>query len=153
MKPSPRSNSVVDRLVADAMRKPQDAPDLLAAGIPFTPALWMIVVEPLKARTVSDGGIEVVGSSQEAEDYQVVVGRILSAGPAALDGQTTGGVKLNQFTADISKPEQLVGVHVVYQRHVGQELRLRKTEQRVMVMKVTDLLGVTDDPYAWKFYI
>ena len=153
MKPNPHGNNVVDRAVYNALRKEDPLPDLLADGIPFEPALWMIVVEPLRARTKSDGGIEVVGVSQEAEDYQVTVGRILSAGPAALDGQTTGGVKLNQFTKNISEPEQLVGIYVAYQRHVGQEMRLRQTDQRVMVMKVTDLLGVTSEPYSWKFYI
>lgn len=148
-----RSNTAVDRMVQDALRKEEPMPDLLVDGIPFEPALWMIVVEPLRARTVTDGGFVMVATSQEAEDYQVTVGRILSAGPAALDGQTTGGVKLNQFTRDISTPEQLVGIYVAYQRHVGQEMRLRKTDQRVLVMKATDLLGVTKQPDAWKFYI
>jgi len=155
MRPSPlATNSLVDRAARGALREVEARiPDLLVDGIPFTPALWMIVIEPLKPRTVTDGGIEVVDVSQEAEGYQVTVGRVLSAGPASMEGKTTSGINLANFTADIQTPAQLVGKYVMYQRHVGQDLRLRKTDQVVKVMKVTDLLGVTSDPYAWKFYI
>lgn len=147
------TTTLVERAAQSALRDTQPPPDLLTEGFPFTPGLWMIVVEPLQARTMSDGGIAVVDLSQEAESYQVTVGRVLKAGPASMDGKTTGGVDLNHFTADITAPEDLIGKYVVYMRHVGQELTLRKTGQIVKVMKITDLLGVTDDPYAWKFYV
>lgn len=145
---------LVDRAARQALRAPASLePDLLIDGIPFTPALWMIVVEPLKPRSKSDGGIEVVDVSQEAESYSVTVGRVLKAGPASMEGKTTGGVELCNFTKDIRTPEALIGQYVVYQHHVGQPLTLRKTGQVVKAMKITDLLGVTEDPHAWKFYI
>jgi hypothetical protein len=152
------SNALVEAAARGALRAlkpPPDllTPDLLTAGFPFTPAYWMIVVEPLQPREESDGGIAVVDLSQEAESYQMTVGRVLKVGPAAMEGQTVGGVKLDNFTADIRKPEHLVGRYFVYQRHVGQELILRKTGQTIKVMKTTDLLGETDDPHAWRFYI
>ena len=147
------SNALVEAAARGALRDLDPPPDLFTTGFPFTPALWMIVVEPLQPREESDGGIAVVDLSQEAEAFQMTVGRVLKAGPASFDGQTTGGVKLSNFTADIQKPDDLIGKYVVYQKHVGQELTLRKTGQVVKVMKATELLGVTDDPYAWKFYI
>jgi hypothetical protein len=137
----------------NALRPEPPLPDLLLAGFPFTPALWMIVVEPLAPREMSDGGIAVVDLSQEAESYQVTVGRVLKAGPAAMEGKTAGGVELCNFTDSIRTRDQLIGVYVVYQKHVGQDLTLRKTGQIVKAMKLTDTLGVTDDPYAWKFYV
>jgi co-chaperonin GroES (HSP10) len=147
------SHALVEAAARGALRDMKPPPDLMTEGFPFTPAYWMIVVEPLQPREESDGGIAVVDLSQEAESYQMTVGRVLKVGPACMDGQTTGGVKLNNFTADIQKPEDLIGKYVVYQLHVGQEITLRKTGQVVKVMKVTELLGVTDEPYSWKFYI
>lgn len=147
------SNALVEAAARGALRAENPPPDLLTAGFPFTPALWMIVVEPLEPRETSDGGIAVVDLSQEAESYQMTVGRVLKAGPACMDGQTTGGVKLCNFTADVQTGDALIGKYVVYQRHVGQDITLRKTGQVIKVMKVTELLGVTEDPYAWKFYI
>lgn len=147
------STALVERVAQNALKEVQPPPDLLIEGIPFTPALWMIVIEPLQPRSMSDGGIAVVDLSQEAEQYQVTVGRVLSAGPASMDGKTTGGVELCKFTEDVRTPGELIGKHVVYMKHVGQELVLRKTGQIVKVMKITDLLGITADPYAWKFYV
>lgn len=147
------TNALVERVAQNALKGLDPPPDLMVHGFPFTPAYWMVVVEPLQPREESDGGIAVVDLSQEAESYQMTVGRVLKVGPACMDGQTTGGVRLDNFTATIHKPEDLIGKYFVYQRHVGQELTLRKTGQTIKVMKTTDLLGETDDPHAWKFYI
>lgn len=151
---TPAAPNLVERAAREALRKEDPAPpDLLLEGIPFVPALWNIVVEPLVPRTTSDGGIEVVDISQEAESYSVTVGRVLRAGPEAMKGKTAAGIDLSNFTADIHTAEELIGKHVVYKHHVGQKLTLRKTGQEVKVMAITDLLGVTQDPDAWKFYI
>jgi len=151
MKPD---NSLVDRAARRALQaRDNGLPDLLLEGIPFRPSLWHIVVEPLAPRTMSDGGIQVVDISQEAESWQVTVGRVLACGPQAFAGRTTSGIDLANFLPDCNRPDELIGQHVIYTRHVGMELRLRKTDQVVKVMKLTDLVGVTDDPYAWKFYI
>lgn len=146
------TNALVERAAQNALKAEPPPPDLLLEGFPFTPALWMIVVEPLLPREMSDGGIAVVDLSQEAESFQMTVGRVLKVGPAAMAGRTSGGVELATFTDDIHFAPQLIGKHVVYKRHVGQELTLRKTGQIVKVMMLTDLLGITEDPYAWKFY-
>lgn len=148
------SSNLVERAAREALREEETPPpDLLLDGIPFTPALWNIVVEPLVPRTTSDGGIEVVDISQEAESYSVTVGRVLRAGPEAMKGKTAAGIDLSNFTDDIHTREELIGKHVVYKHHVGQKLTLRKTGQEVKAMAITDLLGVTEDPHAWKFYI
>lgn len=144
--------SPAERAVRDALRA-KTGTDLLKDGFPFTPALWNIVVEPLEPRSVSDGGIEVVEISKEAEGHQVTVGRVIGCGMAAFEGKTTSGIELCHFLPGIMCAEQLIGKHVVHQQHVGQILTMRKTGQHIKVMRLTDLLGVTDDPHAWKFYI
>lgn len=154
MRPAVASNALVERAAREALRAADPAtPDLLLDGIPFEPALWYIVVEPLVPRTTSDGGIQVVDVSQEAESYAVTVGRVLSCGPEAMKGKTAAGIDLSNFTRDIHTIEELIGQFVIYRHHVGQTLTLRQTGQQVKAMAVTDLLGVTKNPHAWKFYI
>jgi hypothetical protein len=149
-----QASSLVDRAARRALRETTvKTPDLLRDGFPFEPGLWNIVLEPLQPRTLSDGGIEVVDQSREAEEHQITIGRILKVGPAAMDGKTTSGIDLSNFLPGINTAKQLIGLYAIHMGHVGQVLRLRKTDQTIRVMKVTDLLGVTNDPHAWKFYI
>jgi hypothetical protein len=144
---------MVDRIARQALRQSAPKPDLLTDGFPFEPGGWNIVVEAIEPRTISDGGIEVVDVSQLAESIQMTIARVLKCGPAAMEGTTTSGIKLCNFLEGIQSPADLIGKFVVYQMHTGQELMLRRTGQKIRILKVTDLLGVTSDPNAWKFYI
>jgi co-chaperonin GroES (HSP10) len=151
--PARTSNDLVERAARQALRDAKPKRDLLRDGIPFRPGLWNIVVEPREPKTTSEGGIEYVQISQQAEAFQITIGRVLLAGPACMEGKTTSGIELCNFLPDIKTPDALIGQHVIFQLHTGMSLTLRASEQRIIVMKVTDLLGVTDDPDAWKFYI
>jgi len=143
----------IDRVARRALKEVAKPPDLLKDGFPFDPGWVNLVVEAIPPRTMSDGGIEVVEDSQTAEEIQCTVARVLKAGPAAMEGVTAAGIKLCNFHKDIQTVEQLIGKYVIFQLHTGQVLTLRKTGQKIRVLKVTDLLGVTADPQAWKFYI
>jgi hypothetical protein len=154
MRPVPAPNSIVERAAREALRaQDPELPDLMLNGIPFTPASWHICIEPLKPRKESDGGIAVVDLSQEAEYYKNNVGRVLSAGPESFGGKTTAGIELKNFTDKIHCREELIGQYVIYKPHTGIELTLRDTGQIVKVHVLNDFVGVTEDPYAWKFYI
>lgn len=148
------SSSLVDRAARAALREVKhDTRDLLKDGFPFEPASWHIVVEPQEPRVMSDGGIMAPVASQEAEAFQNTVGRVLKCGPAAMEGRTTGGIELSNFLPGISRPAQLIGKFVLFQSHVGQLFTLRRTDQSIRVIKLAEILGVTDDPNAWKFYL
>jgi hypothetical protein len=149
----PNVNSVIDRAVREATTPQKKLPDLLKDGVPFTPASWHILLEPLKPRTESDGGITVVDLSVEAEYYKNNVARVLSAGPTSMQGKTTAGIDLSHFTDEIRRREDLIGQYVIYRPHTGIDLTLRETGQIVKVCHLTDLVGVTTAPFAWKFYI
>lgn len=152
-RPDPRTNELVERAARQAIRDEKPKPDLLKDGFPFSPGLWNIVVEPLEPRKMSDGGIEVVDLSQQAEGFQMTIGRVLKAGPQSMHGKTSSGIDLSNFLEGVTTREQLIGLFVIYQLHTGQTMTLRRTGQKIIVMKVTDLLGVTEEPDAWKFYI
>lgn len=129
------------------------AHDLLRDGFPFEPSLWHIVVGPVPPRKHSEGGIEVVDSAQEAEAYLKTVGQVLKCGPLAFEGKTTSGQELKNFLPGIQSPEALIGNYVIHQSNVGQLFRLRSTRQLIKVMLLEHLLGVTEDPDAWIFYV
>lgn len=143
----------IDRLAREAKRDLEKKPDLLKEGFPYEPAWIWIVIEPRAPKTMSAGGIHHVEVSQTAETYQASIGRVLKAGPASMDGKTTSGIDICKFLPGITTREQLIGKWVFYQQHTGQRLRLAKTDQMIIVMKVTDLLGSTEDPDAWRFYL
>ena len=156
MKTSPANSSVVDRAVQRALKEKEaeERPyDLLKDGFPFTPSLWHIVIGPVPPRTHSEGGIEVIDSSQEAEAYQKTVGQVLKCGPLAFEGKTASGQELRYFAPGIQQPNELIGKFVVHQSNVGQIFRLRHSDQVIKVILLEQILGVTDDPDAWKFYI
>jgi hypothetical protein len=144
----------IDRAARQAyMKKTEPEVDLLEDGFPFEPAFWNIVVEPIKARTVSDGGIEVPDVATQADGIQLTVCRALKCGPTAFEGKTVSGIALKDFLPGIDCAEKLVGRYFIHQLHTGQELTLRKTGKTIRVLKLTDLLGETGDPNAWKFYV
>ena len=143
----------IDRLARQALKERQEKPDLLKIGFPFEPGGWHIIVEPIAPRSVTDGGIEIVEDAQNAESFLATIGRVLKVGPSCMEGTTPSGIKLSNFRPDIQKGEDLIGRYVLYQLHTGHELKLRASGLKLRILKVTDLLGVTDEPNAWRFYI
>jgi hypothetical protein len=127
--------------------------DLLKDGFPFEPGGWYMAIEPITPMNVSRGGIVLAEISQQAEGYQATVGRVLKCGPSAFEGKTTSGIDLSNFLPGVRSAKELIGKYVIYQQHTGQLLVLRATGQRIILLKLTDLLGATDDPQAWKFYV
>lgn len=143
----------IERAARQALSGKKPNPDLLKHGFPFTPGGWNIVIEPLEPREITDGGLIIADISQEAESFQITIGRVLKAGPTSMQGRTSSGIDLSVFTEDIKCPADLIGKFVIYQRFAGHQLKLRRTGQKIIVMDITELLGVTDDPDAFKFYV
>ena len=151
--PPRRDSALINRAVARAAEPERPKRDLLVTDFPFEPGHWNIVVEPLEPKTRTEGGIEVVSESIDAEKIQITIGRVLKAGPTAMEGRTSSGILLCEFTDKIKTREQLIGSYVMFQRYTGATLVLREDMRRLLVMNVTELLGITTDPNAWKFYL
>lgn len=148
------THSDIERLARQAIKDTKKPTlDLIKNGIPFRPALWYILVQPIEPRLISDGGIYTPDISQEAEEWAITVGKVIKCGPAAFEGKTQSGIELKNFLPGIQCAEQLIGKFVIYQLHTGMDLKLRNSDIKVKVMKITDLLGDSEDPNAWKFYI
>jgi co-chaperonin GroES (HSP10) len=143
----------VERAARKALHDKKPKPDLLKRPPPFTPGSWNILVEPIEPKEESKGGIILAPITTEADGYQVTIGRVIRCGPTAFEGETTSKISLGHFTDDIRTPRQLVGKYVVFQRHTGHDMFLRETEQKLKVLTLQEILGVTDDPDAWRFYV
>jgi hypothetical protein len=131
--------------------------ELLKRAVPFEPSLWHIFVVPVQPRTMSDGkggtSVYVPEIASEADRWQGTVARVLKCGPLAFEGKTASGLDLKNFLPGIDCAEKLIGKYVFYQLHTGQSMQMRRTGTEFKVFKLTDFLGVTGDPYAWKFYV
>ncbi len=146
----------IDREARRAQRSSAAAPadwrEELMFDIPLEPALWQVFVAPLKPRTTSEGGIEIVTSAQDVEEISTTVGLVRAAGPQALVGATAGGVPLAPLTDQVRTREDLIGKFVMYEKHGGESLYL-KSGHRVVVVTASQIKGVTNDPHAWRFYL
>lgn len=122
--------------------------------LPVQPAGWNILVEPMTPKQTSEGGIMLVSESQMAEEVNTTVGRVIACGPTAMQGKTNSGIEIRDFTDDIQKPADLKGRYVIYQKHTGQDVVLKKYgDRKLKLLTVTELLAVVDDPDDLRFYL
>lgn len=144
----------LDRIAAKAADDAKTKPDLLKTGVRLTPMTFHIVVEPVEPiKTLGDGTLVKADLTAEAEQYMINIGRVLKLGPTALEGRTEGGVDLSRVAEGINKPADLIGKYVVYQKFTGAGLKRRATDQKVLLLTITELLAITDDPHDWVFYV
>ena len=135
--------------------KPIDLPSvepLTAADLPVLPMFWMVIVEPLLPKTISDGGIHLAEESQKVEQIQCTIGRILALGDLAFKGKTTAGLALS----DCSRAAALkAGDHVLFARYTGQTIKIRRKDRERMIIILSDseILGVVSKPEHIRFWI
>lgn len=145
----------IDRLAANALQAvatERAKPDLLKTGIPGEPTLWRIVVEPVTPNE-KVGSLYKADATVDAEKYMTNVGRVLAVGPEALVGKTESGCDLSHVTDSIRKREDLIGKYVVYQKHSGTRMKLRDGGIDLVILTITEIDMITDDPEAWVFYL
>lgn len=91
--------------IAESILDPEDIPE---------PLLWRVLIEPVRVKNQTRGGILLPEMVQEAERYLTYTGRVLAMGPLCY--------KHGRFSADGKPPVACceVGDIVVYGQHVGQ---------------------------------
>lgn len=116
---------------------------------PHECALWGLLIEMVRPKNRM-GRFLKVESQVQAEQYLTVVGRVLQCGPVAMEGKTESGIPLNQLTATIKTPEQLIGKYVIIQRYTGNDLYFAPMPgKKLRYITVTEILGVTTVPSMW----
>lgn len=108
---------------------------------------WRVLVSPLQAPKQSAGGIQFAEQTQEAEYYLTGVGRVVAIGELAFKARTSGGLQLE---TDTNNPK--VGDIVVYPPQAGIRLQL-KDGQTLRVLNDTDILGPTERPDDFRYYV
>jgi co-chaperonin GroES (HSP10) len=138
-------------MVSSALRKAlqelQEQDMLDPADLPFKVMFWRLVVEPMKPRAESDGGIVLPDEVQDADRIRTSVGRVLQVGSMAFKARTQAGLLLSD-EPNIPK----VGDYVLHERYAGQEIDLRNGRS-VRVLMDTEVLMLVTDPEKIKHYI
>lgn len=102
--------------------------------------LWRLLVEPLKAKEKTEGGILLPTDTAEADKIATCVGKVLQVGHLAYKSKPRPGL---DYEADPAIPQ--VGEYVIYARHSGQKVKYRDGRE-IVVLNDTDVLIVTDEP-------
>lgn len=116
--------------------------------IPLQSILWRILVQPLPPLKANPGGrIELASQTQQAEEIQTAVGRVLQLGHFAFKSTTQAGLALAE---EPFKPAP--GDFVLYETYAGQEIKLR-SGKKLRILLDTEILAVVNDPNEIRNYV
>lgn len=132
-----------------------DAIDLLKviqrnpADFPLEVASWNILIEMQKPKDRMGRFIKHIDQIN-VEQHLTVVGRVLLCGPTALSGKTESGIPLNELTATIKTPEDLIGKFVICQRYTGNDQFFAPLPgKKLRYITATEILGVSKIAGLW----
>lgn len=115
--------------------------------LPFKTMLWRILVEPVTAKPMTEGGIALPDMVTDAEKILTSVGRVLQIGEFAFKSKTLAGINLAD---EPNKPT--VGSYVLHERYAGQEIDLR-SGRKLRILLDTEILMLVTDPEEIRNYI
>lgn len=135
----------------------EPVPEFDMSEEPLEVAGWNILIAPLGAKTQSDGGIAFAETTQQAEEIQIKIGKVIGVGPTCMEGKTTSGIELKYLTKSINTPEQLLGKFLMYQAYTGHAVRAKTATggmgKRLLFITATEVLAVVKNPEQWRHYI
>jgi co-chaperonin GroES (HSP10) len=111
------------------------------------PMFWHVLIEPMRAKQ-KVGSIYVANETQRVEEIQTTIGRLVAMGPTAFTGKTNSG---NELAKGIDR-DTLIGSWVMYQKHTGQEIKLR-SGHRLILMNDSELLAFVNDPEDFRHWL
>lgn len=101
------------------------------------PLLWRVLVRPLEAPQVTEGGIHLTDKIQKDQEFVTMVGQIVKIGPKAFEGEKFDGsrMELNDW--------------VLYPTYGGQ--RIEMGDGRVYILMNDDqMICKVDDPEPYR---
>lgn len=145
----------IDALARDAQREAVAAygPDPWddRANLPIRAWFWHVLVEPLKPKQTTKGGIIVTDDARKAKEITTTIGVIRDIGPTAFTGKTSSGIDLGMFSREVQTPEDTIGRYVSYQRYTGHAYELRNGRKLIMIAE-SEILGEVPNPDEFVFY-
>lgn len=120
------------------------------------PCMWNLLVEPLKPKEETSGGIILVQEAQQAQEVNTTTALVLACGPTAFDGKTNSGIVLKDLTPKIQKASDLVGKYISFQKFTGQIHILIDNDdedRKVIVMTNTEVLCIVHKPERIRHYL
>lgn len=139
----------------EAEQRAADSVDLLKVireqpdAFPLEVASWNILIEMQRPKDRMGRFIKVEGQIT-MEQHLTVVGRVLMCGPTALSGRTESGIPLDQLTATIKTPEDLIGKFVITQRYTGNDQFFAPIPgKKLRYITATEILAVSKIAGLW----
>lgn len=113
--------------------------------VPVQPVGWRILIEPMKVKTRTAGGIELPDQAKKAEEYLRFIGRVVRMGPLCYQHPKFLGVE----------PACKVGDWVAYSYHAGQSIMVTLPTGKVEFKLVNDdeIRAVITDPQSIMTYV
>ena len=105
------------------------------------PALWRLLIEPIRVEEVTKGGIVLAPETQRAKEYLRYVGKVLAIGD--------GAYQHGKF--DGCRPDLHVGDWVVYQTYSGFDVRVLDaggTPRTLRFINDDEVMAIAPDPHA-----
>lgn len=121
------------------------------ANLPIRTWTWHVLVEPIRPKQTTKGGIIVTTDAQKAKEIQTTIGLVRDVGPTAFQGKTASGIDLSVFSHEIRTAQDLIGRYVSYQRYTGNLYEL-KNGRRLIMITDSEILGEVPNPDEFLFY-
>ena len=143
----------IDKLARDAMRDTKGEVSYVKnpEKLPIRPFIWQIVIEPKRPRETTESGLLIARSAQEVQEVQTTIGTVVALGPLAFTGKSQSGADMARFSDHITKPADLIGVDVLYQRYTGLNVKL-KNGRKLLVLDDTNIMCDVPFPDEILFY-
>jgi len=115
--------------------------------LPIEPVGWRVLVRPYEAPEETPGGIVMTNETQQSEEILTYVGQIVAMGSECYKAVTRSGIELSKID-----PKPTVGDWIIYGTYGGQSV-FTKAGTKYLIMNDDCIMGIVDDPAAFRAYI
>lgn len=119
----------------------------IGVSLPVTPVGWRVLIRTYKVPTHSEGGIEIPADALESEELLSYVGQIVAMGSECFKVITRSGIDMSKID-----PKPKIGDWIMYGTYGGQSIKTKAGVKYIM-MNDDGIMGIVDDPAAFRVYI
>jgi co-chaperonin GroES (HSP10) len=136
--------------IAQSMEVDEDDVDMSVLPVPTG---WRILIQPLKVKEKTSGGIALPDQAMNAEEHLRYVGKVIAMGHLCYQNE-----KFKQHNAHLLAPCEpwcKVGDYVAYGQYAGQQVSVRAADglEKYKLVNDDEILAVIPDPNAILAYV
>ncbi len=108
---------------------------------------WRVLVEPVKPKDMSDGGIALPPEAIQAQEANTMVAKIVDMGSFAFTARTSLGYN---YAEEPNKPK--IGDYVVIPKYGSRDIQM-SDKRKLRLVEDFEILAVTDNPKELLSYV